>query len=92
MMFKSLMATEIIIEWATKQTQFIGSAKAEISRGDNADAWLVAYALSKKCVVVTHEQNDRYTKTRIPIPNVCQVFKVRWLDVFQMLRELRVKL
>ncbi|VVB63885.1 Uncharacterised protein [uncultured archaeon] len=81
-----------IIEWANKQAQFIGSAKADISRGDNADAWLVAFALSKKCIVVTHEQHDRYSKTRIPIPNVCQAFNVQWLDVFQMLRELRVKL
>jgi hypothetical protein len=79
-----------IIEWANEQEQFNGPAKADISRGDNADAWLVAYALSKDCVVVTHEQYDRYVKARIPIPNVCQAFSVQWLDIFQMLRALRV--
>lgn len=81
-----------IIEWANKDKQFGGPAKAEISRGDNADAWLVAYALSKGCVVVTHEQYDRFTKTRIPIPNICQAFGVQWVDVYQMLRALQVKL
>lgn len=81
-----------IIEWANKDKQFGGPAKAEISRGDNADAWLVAYALSKGCVVVTHEQYDRFAKTRIPIPNVCQAFGVQWVDVYQMLRALHVKL
>jgi len=81
-----------VIEWANKQEQFSGPAKADIARGDNADAWLVAYALSKDCVVVTHEQYDRYIKARIPIPNVCQAFSVQWLDIFQMLRALRVKL
>jgi hypothetical protein len=81
-----------IIEWVNKQKQFNGSAKADISHGDNADAWLVAYALSKDCVVVTHEQHAPDAKARIPIPNVCQAFNVRWLDTFQMLRMLRVKL
>jgi hypothetical protein len=81
-----------IIEWANKEKQFNGPAKAEFSRGDNADPWLVAYALSKKCVVVTHEQYDRYIKARIPIPNICQAFSVQWVDIYQMLRALRVKL
>ena len=81
-----------IIEWANKEKQFTGPAKAEISRGDNADAWLVAYALSKECVVVTHEQHDRNARARIPIPNICLAFGVHWVDVYQMLRALRVRL
>jgi hypothetical protein len=81
-----------IIEWAAKQKQFAGSAKAEISRADNADPWLVAYALSKNYVVVTHEQPKPEAKKTIPIPNICQAFDVHYVDVYQMLRELRVKL
>lgn len=75
-----------IIEWANQQQQFDRVAKAEISRTENADAWLVAYALSKDYVVVTHEQCNRNAKARIPIPNICQAFNVQCCDIYQVLR------
>lgn len=81
-----------IIQWASDQSQFTGAAKAEFASGDNADALLVAYALTKGCVVVTHEQFDSGIKRKIPIPNVCRTFGVPYVDTFQMLRELGVRL
>ena len=80
-----------IIQWACAQTQFKDSAKAEFARANNADAWVVAYALAKKAVVVTHEQLNRNAKRRIPIPNVCRAFNVLYVDTFEMLRQLGVK-
>jgi len=81
-----------IMEWASNQRQFTEAAKAEFARGDNADAWVVAHALAKGCVVVTHEQFQRESRSRILIPNVCRAFSVQYLDTFQMLRALGVKL
>jgi hypothetical protein len=81
-----------IMAWAHGHGQFTMAAKANFSRADNADAWVVAYARAKGCVVVTHEQFDRNIKRDIPIPNVCQAFGVQYVDTFQMLRDLGVKL
>lgn len=81
-----------IMVWAHNQTQFTDAAKAEFARTDNADAWVVAYAKAKGCVVVTHEQYDPGVKVKIPIPNVCQAFDVQYVDTFRMLRDLGVKL
>jgi len=81
-----------IIVWTHNQTQFTEAAKSEFSRAENADAWLVAFALAKSFVVVTHEQYDPNVRINIPIPNVCQAFAVKYVDTFQMLRDLGVRL
>lgn len=78
--------------WAQNQNQFTNAAKAEFARADNADAWVVAYAAAHGCVVVTHEQFDPHVQRRIPIPNVCRAFNVGYVDTFEMLRALGVKL
>ncbi len=80
------------VVWANRHPQFTRGAKAEFSRAENADAWVVAYAVAKGCVVVTQEQLDPNVKVRIPIPNVCQAFTVQYVDTFQMLRDLGVRL
>ncbi|HWP91287.1 MAG TPA: DUF4411 family protein [Thermodesulfobacteriota bacterium] len=81
-----------IMAWVHSQAQFTNAAKATFSRAENADAWLVAYALAKGCMIVTHEQFDQDVRSRIPIPNVCQAFGVRYVDTFQMLRDLGAKI
>lgn len=87
-----LMLTGESRRWAYDQTQFTDAAKAEFASTDNADAWLVAYALTKSCVLVTHEQFARDARNRIPLPNVCQAFGVQHVDTFEMLRMLGVRL
>jgi len=81
-----------IMAWAYSQSQFTDAAKAEFARADNADAWVVAYAKAKRCLVVTHEQFDPNVRARIPTPNVCQAFSVQYVDTFKMLRDLGVRL
>jgi len=87
-----LDAYKRIMEWANSQQQFTDPAKAEFAATDNADAWVVAYALVNGCVVVTMEQVALDVRVRIPIPNVCRAFNVRYINTFQMLRELEVRL
>ena len=81
-----------IISWVNRQGQFFVPAKDEFAM--SADGWLVAYAraLRRVRVVVTQEVLARDARKKIPIPNVCQAFGVRYMDTFAMLRELRVKL
>ncbi|MGC8894807.1 MAG: DUF4411 family protein [candidate division WOR-3 bacterium] len=81
-----------IMEWAKNQQQFTDAAKAEFADGENADAWVVAYALANGCVVATEERFNRNARKKIPIPNVCEAFNIRYIDTFGMLRELGVKL
>jgi predicted nucleic acid-binding protein len=79
-----------IMVWSQGQAQFTPGAKAEFARV--ADGWLVAYALAKVCIVVTREQFNSEAKARIKIPNVCRAFGVQYVDTFEMMRELGVRL
>lgn len=82
-----------IMRWANVQAQFRPAAKAEFARAENADAWVVAYALARRSrVVVTLERFDPQVKRKIPIPNVCQAFGVQYVDTFELLRTLGVRL
>jgi hypothetical protein len=53
-----------------------------------ADGWLVASALSRKGIVVTHEVLVGPDSTRVKIPNICRQFGVEFLNCFEMLRRL----
>jgi hypothetical protein len=81
-----------IMIWAYSQSQYSDEAKAEFARAENADAWLVAHAKVSGNVLVTHEQADPNVKRRVPLPNVCQAFSVHYVDTFQMIRALGIKL
>lgn len=79
-----------IMVWSQGQAQFTGAAKAEFA--SVPDSWLVAYAMAKGCIVVTHERFSPDAKARIKIPNACKAFGVEYVDTFQMMRALRVRL
>ena len=79
-----------VMAWVQTQDQFFDAARSEFASG--ADGWLVAYAMTKGFVVVTHEQPSAEAKKKVPIPNVCDAFGVRYIDTFGMLRELGVRL
>jgi len=55
------------------------------------DGWLVAYSMATGYTLVTLEKDPNNKKT-VPIPRLCQEFGVRYLDTFQMLHELKIKL
>jgi hypothetical protein len=79
-----------IMVWSEGHTQFTRAAKAEFA--DVPDSWLVAYALAKDCIVVAREQFSPEAKARIKIPNACKAFGVDYVDTFQMMRALGVRL
>ena len=78
-----------VMNWVDGQDQFLDSAKADFARG--ADGWLVAFASARERVVVTQEVLKPDTRRKVPIPNVCEAFGVRYVNTFQMMRELGVR-
>ena len=68
------------------------SAKNEFASEDKADPWLIAHAIVTGRVVVTEEVFNHDIKRKIPIPNVCKEFDVPYMNTFQMLHELEIKL
>jgi hypothetical protein len=87
-----LQAYATIMQWAQAQPQYLPAAKAELADMNNADAWLVAYAVAKQCRVVTQEQPHPDSRRKIFIPDVCQAFGVAFTGSFEMLRILGVRL
>ena len=81
-----------LITWSRLQQQYNEKAKDEFADDGKADAWLVAHASVSQRVVVTEEVFNQDIKKKIPIPNVCMAFNVRYIDTFQMLRELQINL
>lgn len=79
-----------IVKWVQSEDQFLDYAKSEFS--DAADGWLVAYAKVKNHVVVTQETFEPNIKNRVKIPNVCERFNVPYVNAFEMLRLLAVRL
>lgn len=78
-----------IMNWVQTQP-YTDAAKAELA--DCADGWLVAYAMVHATVVVTHEVFSVDKKNRVKIPNLCKQFNVRYINTFEMLRELGTRL
>jgi hypothetical protein len=92
-----------IIQWVEgKREIFKDEAIEEFKEEDNADPWLVAYAMQykktinsifkKEIVIVTQEKLDRNNKKKIPIPIVCEEFSVEYCNLYTMLRELGFKI
>jgi hypothetical protein len=78
-----------IVSWV-QQADFTDHAKQEFAKC--ADGWLIAYAKAAGHVVVTHESYEQFRKNRVKIPNVCKQFGVRYINTFEMLRELKFRL
>ncbi|WP_010191743.1 DUF4411 family protein [Bacillus sp. m3-13] len=76
--------------WANSSDHFLPEAKSEFA--SNADAWLIAYAKARGGTLVTHEANNPAKRNRILIPVACENFNVPYVNTFDMLRELGVKL
>lgn len=82
-----------IIQSIEDNQQYNKPAKEEFYKFENADPWLVAFAMSlpEKYVIVTQEVFNRDVKNKIPIPNLCESMNIEYLDTFQMLRYLNFK-
>lgn len=76
-----------LITWSSSNTQFTSNAKAEFAQYNEADAWVVAFAISNKLTVISQEIFNANIKRKILVPNVCHAFNVKHIDTFTFLRE-----
>lgn len=79
-----------IASWAVKQTKrYTPNDINEFLDSENADAFLIAYALAGRDtrIVVTYEVSNK-KKSIIKIPDVCLEFNISYLNPIRMFREL----
>ena len=77
------------MNWVQNSSQFKPEAKSKFAAG--ADGWLIAYAQTHSAVVVTQEVSAPDAKSKVLIPDVCQVFGVDYMNTWEMLRQLGVR-
>jgi hypothetical protein len=75
-----------LMNWANENAQYMQKAKDEFALGTNADAFLIARAITDGRVIVSHEtQKQPDVKARIPIPNAANAFGVKVISIFDLL-------
>jgi hypothetical protein len=80
-----------IASWAVaKSSHYLPNALSEFLDAEEADAWLVSYALADiaNCIVVTHEISEPMRQNKVKIPDVCLAHGVQYCNTIQMLRKL----
>ncbi|GAT61972.1 DUF4411 family protein [Paludibacter jiangxiensis] len=80
-----------LILWTnTQRSHFLPKAIDEFLDADEADAFLVAYALTdnQNRVIVTQEVSEPTRKNKIKIPQPANVFHIRYVNAMTMFREL----
>ena len=83
-----------LMEWVKKQKgKYNPDAIDDFREEGNADPWLIAYAMKNKqrIVIVTFERKVDNIKRKIPIPNVCEEFDIKYCDLYKMLKNLNFK-
>ncbi|MBM3712524.1 MAG: DUF4411 family protein [Actinobacteria bacterium] len=80
-----------VVNWANSKNDFyLPKAIAEFLDFENADAWLIAYALSlhEEFYIITQEKSEPNRKSKIKIPEVCNAFNIQYKNIIEMFREL----
>ena len=84
---------EKISIWAiSKNDHYLPQAINEFLDADEADAFLISYALAdiQNRVLITHEVSQPEKKKKIKIPEPCDAFGVTYMNTIQMFRELGI--
>jgi len=96
--FKSTNVDDIFNEYAlmapwaeSKSDHYQRGAIDEFLDFENADAWLISYCKATGNTLVTQEASKPGQKNRIPIPQACQHFDVRYCNMIEMFRSSRVR-
>ncbi len=83
-----------VANWAaSRSSHYLPKALAEFLDADEADAWLVAYALADPGdrIIVTQELSAPQGRNKIKIPDACTANNVRFVNTIEMLRQLGEK-
>ena len=83
----------IVSEWAvSKSTHYLSNAIAEFLAAEEADAFLIAYALADNDhrIIVTQEISEPNRRSKVKIPEPCDDLGVNYLNTIDMFRQLGV--
>ncbi|MDA3905202.1 MAG: DUF4411 family protein [Bacteroidales bacterium] len=81
-----------VVNWAvSKSEHYIQRAMEEFLDADEADAWIIAYALKNDLIITTHEKSQPDSKKKIKIPEPCNALGVTFVDTIEMLRRLNTQ-
>jgi hypothetical protein len=81
-----------VVKWAkSMEHHYLPKAFNEFLGADEADAFLVAYALSDKNnrIIVTQEVSNPFQKNRIKIPEPCNALGVQFINTINLFRYLK---
>lgn len=79
-----------IINFINESNQYSQSAKDEFA--SLADSWLCAYGLAFDYTIVTLEKLQINARRRVLIPNVCEEFDIKYIDLLQLMRDVGIRL
>ena len=75
-----------LMDWVQENPQFTPAARADFASG--ADGWLAAYAMVHGAVVVTNEVSAPDARRKVPLPDLCDQFKIHKINTITMLRRI----
>jgi hypothetical protein len=75
---------------ASKASHYLPNAISEFLAADEADAFLIAYALAdyQNRIIVTQERSQQEIKRKIKIPEPCDDLGVSYINTIEMFRQL----
>lgn len=79
-----------IINSINENQRYKQTAKDEFA--SIADSWLCAYGLALNIPIVTLETFQADTRKKIKIPNVCEEFGIKYINLIQFMREVNIRL
>ena len=80
-----------VVAWANSRSgHYLPRALTEFLDADEADAFVVGYALASKTdrIVVTQEKSEPSRKNKIKIPEPCDALGVNYCNTIEMFRQL----
>lgn len=84
---------QAVTNWASsKSTHYKPHAISEFLSADEADAYLIAFALADASnrIIITHERSEPEGKKQIKIPEPCDELGVSYINTIEMFRQLGV--
>lgn len=88
-------STETVLNYAilsgwvySKSNQYSPQAISEFLDADEADAWLIAYAMTHTTQIVTHETSSPNSKSRVKLPDAALphgIVCIKTVDLFRAL-------
>lgn len=76
----------------SKSDQYSPAAISEFLDVDEADAWLIAYAMTSGNQIVTHESSSPNSRKRVMLPDAAYPFNVVCIKTVELFRILGVKI